>query len=101
MLYPKCDLTKPAHSPAVTYKKQHKLRSSCDEKLSEKSDSKSFASTAVSSTLSKQGVVIPPKKYSKLTDRQLELLLKKQFRDNAQYAPEASIVSYKVVDKDV
>ena len=101
MLYPKYDLTKPAHSPAVTYKKQHKLRSSCDEKLSEKSDSKSFASTAVSSTLSKQGVVIPPKKYSKLTDRQLELLLRKQFRDNAQYAPEASIVSYKVVDKDV
>lgn len=77
MLYPKVDVIKPNHSPKVIYRKEHKLRSSAESVISDRQSINSIASTAPTSTLSKSAVTIAPLQYSKLTDRQLEILLRK------------------------
>lgn len=101
LLYPKYDVTRPNHSPAVVYRDKHKLKALAEERLSERSDGKSFASTAVTSTLSKQGVSFAPKQYTCLTDDELEKLLRYKFKQQSQHVPAASIVSYKVVEPEV
>lgn len=95
LLYPNYALTRPSHSPAVKYSQSHKVTRD-DLSVSDNS----YASTAPTSTLSKTAVTIAPPKYQNLTDRQLELLLRKQFRDQPQHVTPAS-VSFKAVDKEL
>ena len=95
LLYPNYDLTRPSHSPAVKYAPSHKVQRD-DLSVSDNS----YASTAPTSTLSKTAVTIAPLKYKNLSDRQLELLLRKQFREQPQHVS-AQSVSYRAVDKDI
>ena len=72
LLYPNINITRPSHEAKTKYRPAHKV-----DQISDKESLVSFASTAVSSTLSKQAISFAPLPYSRLSDRELEVLLRK------------------------
>ena len=72
LLFPNYNLTKPNHEAKTKYRPAHKT-----DLVYDKESLASFASTAPTSTLSKAAVSIAPLPYHRLTDKELEILLRK------------------------